>query len=126
MKSFRLGSILFAVLCVSVFSSCSKSPNVAAPPEPDLTGRWNLAMPAGFKYTARIEYMGKLRYRIAVEVVFGGVYELAGDELTMLNPESDETRRYVWKIEDKDNLLLIKAPSVGAVGSDYRGAVLSR
>ena len=83
-------------------------------------------MPAGYKYPAHIEYMGKLRYRIAVEVVFGGVYELAGDELTMLNPENDGTRHYVWKIEDKDNLLLIKAPTVGEVGSDYRGAVLSR
>jgi len=83
-------------------------------------------MPAGFKYKARVEYMGRLRYRIAVEVVFGGVYEVAGDTLTMLNPGNDETRHYVWRIEDKDNLLLLEAPTVGAVGSDYRGAVLTR
>jgi len=83
-------------------------------------------MPAGFKYKARIEYMGNLRYRMAVEVNLGGVYEIAGDELTMLNPGNDAKRHYVWKIEDKDNLLLTEAPPVEKVGSDYTGAVLSR
>jgi hypothetical protein len=126
MTRYRLSSMLVALVCVGVLSSCSKGPELPAPPEPDLTGSWSLVMPAGFKYSARIEYMGNLRYRIAVEVNSGGVYEISGDELTMLNPGNDATRRYVWKIEDKDNLLLIKAPPVEKVGSDYTGAVLSR
>jgi hypothetical protein len=56
----------------------------------------------------------------------GGVYELKGNELRMLNPGNDGTRHYVWKIEDKESLLLVEAPTVGEVGSDYRGAALTR
>jgi hypothetical protein len=83
-------------------------------------------MPAGFKHTAPIEYMGRSRYRIAVEGNLGGVYEFTGDALKMLNPQSDGNRHYVWKIEDRDSLLLVEAPTVAEVGSDYRGAVLNR
>jgi hypothetical protein len=83
-------------------------------------------MPAGFKYDARMEYMGKLRYRIAVEGNLGGVYELKGNELKMFNPGNEGTRHYVWKIEDKESLVLTEAPTVAEVGSDYRGAVMTR
>jgi hypothetical protein len=126
MTASRLRRIVVAIACVGLLSGCGESGKLQAPPEPDLRGNWTLVLPAGYKYEARIEYMGRLRYRIAVEVNSGGVYEVAGDELRMLNPGNDGTRHYVWKIEDKDNLLLVEAPTVGAVGSDYRGAVLSR
>ena len=126
MATCRLGSMLFALVCVAMLSACGTSAKGPPPPEPNLSGRWRLTLPAGFKYDAKIEYMGRLRYRIAVEVNGGGVYEVVGDTLTMLNPGNDGTRHYVWTIEDRDNLLLIEAPTVGEVGSDYRGAVLTR
>jgi hypothetical protein len=33
--------------------------------------------------------------------------------------------RGVWTIEDKDDSLLIEAPTVGEVGSGYRGTALT-
>jgi len=118
--------MVVVIACVGALSGCSKGATIESPPEPDLRGAWSMVLPAGFKYDARLEYMGRLRYRIALEVNSGGVYEVMGDSLVMLNPGNDGTRHYIWKIEDQDHLLLVDAPTVGAVGSDYRGAVLTR
>ena len=123
MKLVWFFAILVAFAVVTAFLSCSRGPQ---PPEPDLRGKWNLAMPSGFKKKAEIEYIGRQRYLIALKSNLGGIYEIMEDRLKKLNPGKDERRHYIWVIEDKDNLLLIESPPVSKVGCDYRGSVLSR
>lgn len=126
MRRYAYRSTLVVLLCLGMLLSCREVPKQPPPSEPNLAGTWTLVQPAGFRYAAPIEYMGKHRYRIALDVNMGGVYALSEGRLSMLNPTNDGTRHYVWKIEGKDSLLLIEAPSSSEVGSDYQGAVLNR
>jgi hypothetical protein len=125
MITTRAGKAILVVAFAILITACGDQPRVPVP-EPDLTGTWKLIMPAGYEYEAEIAYMDRMRYRIVMEVTFGGVYEITHDTLRMLNPGNDGTRHYVWKIEDENSLLLVEAPTVGEVGSDYRGATLTR
>jgi|LGOV01.1.fsa_nt_gb hypothetical protein len=117
-------SIIMAA-AMTLFISCGDN-NGPKPPGTDLRGSWTLTLPAGFKKKTKIEYAGKMRYRIITGGNTGGIYEMSGSKLKKMNPKNDRDKHYIWEIEDKDNLLLVEAPSVGAVGSDYTGAIISR
>jgi len=117
----------FILITIITLGACSESDmDHLYSDTSDLTGDWQLTMPAGFTQESRIEFIGKKRYRIPIKGNLGGIYEEQDNTLTMFNPGNDVRRHYIWQVEDQDNLILIEAPPVAKVGSDYRGEILSR
>ena len=92
----------------------------------DLSGRWELALPAGFTYQSRIERIGAARYRIPGIANLSGIYERRGDSLFVVQPNDPRLTEFVWQIQDPDHLVLVQSPPVGKIGSDYTGATLQR
>ena len=92
----------------------------------DLEGDWEITLPAGFRYESRIERTDDNRYNIPSIAVLSGVYERRGDSLFVVEPNDPRLTEFVWRIEDPDNMVLVKSPPGEKIGSDYTGAKLRR
>ena len=92
----------------------------------DLSGKWELTLPAGYTYRSRIERIGADRYRIPGIVTLSGTYERRGDSLFVVEPEDPRLTEFVWRIQDLDHMVLVQSPPVAKIGSDYTGATLQR
>lgn len=137
-KHIRVIGIL-VIVCFAIILAINYLPNKQERKEnneeiytetPDLTGRWELILTDGNKYSVRILNSGNLRFQILYDDTrlgnLNGIYKLVGNELKMENPKNDEYQKYVWKVKNKDKLNLIELPPEGKVWSGYKGAVLNR
>ena len=102
-------------------------PNRNAPGKaPDLSGNWELTLPAGAKFRSPIERVSENTYRIPSLQSLSGVYELKGHKLVVTVPTDQRLTEYIWKVENANTLTLIQAPPTSKIGSDYKGATLIR
>src|ERR1043165_2923511 len=79
---------------------------------PDLSGNWELTLPAGAKFRSAIERVTEHTYRIPTIQSLSGVYELKGDKLGVSAPTDQRLTEFVWKVENANTLPLIEAPSI--------------
>ena len=93
---------------------------------PNLEGKWKLLLPKGFEKEATIERLADGEYRITTVENLSGEYELLNKKLKMRNPGEHAKQIYVWTVENPNKLQFTEAPPVALVGSDYRGATLTR
>ena len=90
----------------------------------DLTGKWQLTLPAGFISTAAVSRVSVNQYRLQKTGNLSGTYELRGNELIVVMPSDARLTESTWKFKSADSLVLVKSPS--GAGSDYTGATLKR
>jgi hypothetical protein len=93
----------------------------------NLTGRWLMTLPAGFKYEAGLrpqEFAGL--YYLNVRGNLAGIYRHQGKMLSVEVPRDKRLTEFVWEFQDENLLLLTAAPATAKIGSDYRGATLRR
>jgi hypothetical protein len=107
-----------ALVCLALFG-CGKKGI-------DLSGNWELTLPAGAKFRSPIERVSENTYRIPTIQSLSGIYELKGDKLVVTIPTDPRLTEYVWKVENANTLILIEAPPMNKIGSDYKGATLMR
>ncbi len=99
-------------------------PTVDTPP--DLSGNWEMTLPAGFRRQTPIEKIDDTRYLIPKIGVLSGVYEHQGNRLVVVKPNDERLTGFVWEIRDAGSLVLIQSAPVEKIGSDYTGATLRR
>ena len=92
----------------------------------DLTGDWQLTLPAGFTYPAVISRQADGLWRLEVRGVMRGAYRQDGHRFRIAVPSDERLTEFVWEGISPDHLLLIESPPVAKIGSDYRGATLMR
>jgi hypothetical protein len=110
--------IATALLCLAVFG-CGKRAL-------DLSGNWELTLPQGAKFRSPIERVSENTWRIPSIQSLSGVYELKSDKLVVKVPTDPRLTEFVWKVENANSLTLIEAPPASKIGSDYKGATLTR
>ena len=47
-------------------------------------------------------------------------------KLAVVEPDDKRLTEFAWLVKDPNHLVLVESPPVAKIGSDYRGAVLSR
>ena len=92
----------------------------------DLTGDWQLTLPAGFTCPAVISRQADGLWRLEVRGVMRGAYRQDGHRFRIVVPSDERLTEFVWEGISPDHLLLIESPPVAKIGSDYRGATLMR
>lgn len=92
----------------------------------DLSGPWELSLPAGFHYTAEMSPKGEGQLELNVRGVMRGTYARDGRLLRMALPTDPRLTEFVWEATSADRFVLIESPPVAKIGSDYRGATLTR
>lgn len=92
----------------------------------DLTGGWQLTLPAGFEYPAEISRTADGRLEVDVRGVMRGTYRQDGRLIRVEIPSDERLTEFVWECVSPDQLVLIESPPVAKIGSDYRGATLKR
>jgi hypothetical protein len=103
-------------------------PVAKSTPESAFAGRWLLTMPAGFEYDATLEpgeEAGLYRLRCGA-LNLQGLYELRGQTLTLVEADNPHLTGMVWKVLNKNTVVLTVQRDQAKVGSDYRGATLGR
>ena len=91
----------------------------------DLSGTWQLTLPAGFVKHMTIERLENNVYFLR-PLNFAGEYELQEKRLVMVKPVDPRLTEFVWKLRDDDSLLLVEEPPAAKTGARYKGAVLRR
>ena len=90
----------------------------------DLTGKWQVRLPAGFISTAVVSRVSGTQYRLQNIGNLSGTYELRGNEMIVVIPSDAKLTESTWKFKSVDSLVLVKSPS--RAGSDYTGATIKR
>ena len=95
-------------------------------PKPvDLTGKWRLALPAGFEHDVQMDALPENRFRfVSRGLVFNGVYERKDGRLVMAEPADERQTGFEWEEKADGTLVLVK--NSDAMSGTYEGAVLSR
>ena len=92
----------------------------------DLRGQWELSLPAGFHYPAEISQGREGRLELKVRGVMRGTYARDGRLLRMAVPADPRLTEFVWEADSANRFVLIESPPLQKIGSDYRGATLTR
>jgi hypothetical protein len=93
----------------------------------NLAGTWQLTTPSGFQHKVHIIRTGDQRYRISkAGVIINGLYEQRGNRLFMVTPADSQLTDWVWKINNGNQLTLVKEPDVRITGVHYRASTLQR
>lgn len=92
----------------------------------DLSGRWQLSLPAGFEYPAAISEQADGRLQLQVRGVMRGVYVRDGRRMRVETPSDPRLTEFVWEATSANRFVLVESPPVAKIGSDYRGATLTR
>jgi len=116
LRPASLGCLLIAL----VLSGCRQ------PAPPEFNGEWELTMPRGFTYRSPVTQLTNGQFAIPQIVALSGVYELRRDQLVIVQPTNPRLSELVWLATSPDRLVLVAAPAVEKIGSDYRGATLQR
>ena len=120
MKFVRIVGIAAAVLVAGC--ATDKSATTA-----DLSGQWLLTMPSGFQHKVRITSEGNNLYRVSkAGVIINGTYERRGNRLVMVQPTDSTLTDWIWKIDNGNQLTLVKEPDVTKTGGHYRKSTLKR
>lgn len=91
----------------------------------DLSGHWEVTLPAGFENVMTIEALGDNTYRVQ-PLVFAGDYELRQNRLVMVRPVDSRLTEFVWELQADGSLVLVEEPPAGETGAIYRGTRLRR
>lgn len=92
----------------------------------DLSGGWQLTLPAGFQRTVTLEPTSEGLYRLLPGGLnFSGVYELQDGDLVIVTPKRPELTGFRWQRSGKDAFRLTEEPTV-SMGANYVGATLVR
>lgn len=113
-------------LCLMLLAVISL-PALAAEPV-DIAGAWLLTMPRGFEYDATLfagPEAGLFRLKCGA-LNLGGLYELKGKRLTMVQPQVERMNGLVWEVKNQNTLVLVQHPEKSQFGADYSGATLGR
>jgi hypothetical protein len=92
----------------------------------DLSGRWQITLPAGYELETQISSRGDSLYMLDVRGNFRGLYRHRGSRLRAEIPSNEQLSEFVWELQSDDLLLLTESPTRAQVGADYRGATLRR
>jgi len=117
-------SMLICCLLVAL-AGCIATPQKENPPD-DLSGDWEMTLPAGHVCRSPIIRTDSTHYQIPQIRNLSGLYERRGNLLVVVHPRNERLTEFVWEIQDSDNLVLVESPPVQKVGSDYKGAKLHR
>ncbi len=101
-----------------------KRPNLAK--ASTLAGAWKMQLPAGFQYQSKLLRISQTRYRLVKGVRFSGVYELQGKKFVMISGAERRESGFVWEFRPNGQLVLVNQRPQSQLGSDYRGATLTR
>jgi hypothetical protein len=114
------------VLAVVLEAGCATTRPVASG-APDLSGAWQLILPAGFQHRITITAKGDGRYRFSGPALsFDGIYELRGNSLVMVVPDDPRLTEFVWHLDDSSHLTLVEEPPAEKTGAGYLTATLTR
>lgn len=116
--------LLLGLGCLVMCGCASLRPNAYSPK--DLAGKWRLTLPAGATMDTNIvlRHDGNIGLRRAGNL--SGIYELHNRHLIVVKPAIERLTEYVWQVKSPDLLVLVTAPPVSKIGSDYSGATLTR
>jgi hypothetical protein len=121
----KLASVA-VLLVVTLLMGCATT-KPAASTTTDLSGSWQLTLPAGFQDTVAISREGIRCYRLwKPGLNINGIYEVRGDHLVMVVPNDPRLTEFVWHIDDADHLTLVEEPPASKTGASYRTATLKR
>jgi hypothetical protein len=122
---FSLKALLIVMLVLAAFFA-GRWPHMPTH-VPDLSGRWQMSLPAGFQHQITIKRVDEKQFFIGpTQFNTSGIYEVRGRELHIVKPSDERLTGFVWTITDDDNLILVDQPNVSKIGADYRGATLAR
>ena len=125
----RLSALLTGVIAVVVLIGFllhfGKIPWFAPERRVDLSGSWQVVLPAGFVKTMTIVSLGGDMYSMK-PLNFAGKYELRGNRLEITEPVDARLTEFAWELQADDSLILVEGPPVAKTGADYTGAVLRR
>jgi hypothetical protein len=110
-------------------TTISMAPEQESPFAADLSGKWRMHLPANFEIPAEIIRVEDSHYRLKLNGIISGLYELRGKRLVMEKPNDEQQVnqwKFRWQIEDADHLLLIGQPDPRHYGGHYLGATLTR
>jgi hypothetical protein len=94
----------------------------------DLSGGWQLHLPAGFEYPVTIaRCVGRHEHlQLDVRTNMRGTYRRDGRFLRVAEADDERLTEFVWEAISPDLFVLVESPPVAKIGSDYRGAELRR
>jgi hypothetical protein len=94
----------------------------------DLSGGWQLHLPAGFEYPVTIaRCVGRHEHlQLDVRTNMRGTYRRDGRFLRVVEAADERLTEFVWEAISPDLFVLVESPPVAKIGSDYRGAELRR
>src|SRR5262245_34149939 len=108
MRAFHLA----AGLCVSLIGLFGCQRNTPSPPTapaaarpPELAGRWQLTLPAGAKHEVIVENAAEGRFLLTTGVRFGGLYEIQGGRLVIVEPTLAGNEGSAWEIRGPDEMV---------------------
>lgn len=105
----------------------ANAPKPGTPAMADLSGSWQLNLPAGFQHTVVITAEGPQRFRLSKPGLnMNGIYEVRRDRLAMVVPDDPRLTGFVWQLDDAEQLTLIEEPPAKKTGARYITATLNR
>ena len=91
---------------------------------PDLGGEWEITLRPKHTLHPSIAAIASGQYRLSKAGVFSGVYEFKDGLLAVVESGDPRLTEFVWKVQDANNLVLIRSSK--KTGQDYTGSTLKR
>ena len=116
-----------ALLLLSFVAGCAtSSTREGAGSDSDLSGKWSVTRPGRDPIVGQITKIGKNRYRFSNMYNLSGIYEIWKDMLVIKEPVHPNFSDLGWQIKNSSRLVVILAPPVAVVGTDYTGVTATK
>jgi hypothetical protein len=118
---------LIAIIFASLGVGCATpSTTTDSGSDVDFSGNWSVTRPGREAIVGQISKLGEDRFKFTGMYNLSGVYEVWEDMLVIKEPIHQNFTDLAWRIESPDRLMVILAPPVAVVGTDYTGVVAER
>ncbi len=92
----------------------------------NFAGKWNLEAQNGKVIPVMIQNFSNGHYYMHGNTPLDGIYSKQSDKLICTKPDDPRLTGFVWRIQDKNTLLLIAQPSMWVSQERYLGDQLTR